>query len=105
MPVPVKQLQPVTTPTPERKHRPTGRLLPQHILRKCRQTSDPFPHIRHAASQIHANAGARTDYAASTERMIAVSTTGSIVLSKCKQRPPRRRNSITVGRGGSVIEA
>jgi len=100
--IPIKQLDPIPATSPERKNRTTGRLLTQHILGQCRQASNPLAHIRHAAGQIHPNPSARTDHAASTARIKDVSATGPIVLSKCKQRPPRKRNSTAVGGGVSV---
>lgn len=45
---------------------------------------------------------AQLDHAASTARIRDVSATGSIVLSKCKQRQPHKRNSIAVGGGASA---
>jgi len=84
------------------KHCSAGRFLAQDILRKRRQTRDALPHVRDTARKIYPNASSGTDHAASTARIKDVSATGSIVLSKCRQRPPRKRNSIAVGGGVSV---
>lgn len=95
--IPIEQLDPIPASPPECKDCATGGFLMQNILSKGRQSSDPFPHIRHAAGQIHANTGARPDHAASTARIKDVSAAGSIVLSKCRQRPHRKRNSTALG--------
>mgnify|MGYP003626609225 CR=1 FL=1 len=54
---------------------------------------DPFAHVRHTTGQINPNPRSRTNHAASIARIIAVSASGPIVLSKCKLRPPPKRNS------------
>lgn len=56
--------------------------------------------VRAGSYPRHANASARTDHAASTARISADNVAGSIVLSKCKLRPSRLRNSTATG-GGS----
>src|SRR5690554_386449 len=102
--VPVEQLDPISASPSESKHRTTRGLLMHYILCQCRQACDPFAHIRYAACQIHAHAGARTDHAVSTARISVVSATGSSVVSKCKRRSPRKRNSMAVGGGVSATE-
>jgi hypothetical protein len=59
----------------------------------------PLVRATMASGQINPNPSARTDHAASTARIRAVSETGSIVLSKCRQRLSRKRNSTAVGGG------
>src|SRR5690554_3225794 len=94
--VPVEQLDPIPASPSERKHGTTRGLLMQDILCQCCQARDPFAHVCHPAGQIHANTGARTDHVVSTARISVVSATGSNVVSKCKQRSPRKRNSMAV---------
>ena len=57
----------------------------------------PLVRATMASGQINPNPSDRTDHAASTARIRAVSETWSIVLSKCRQRLYRKRNSTAVG--------
>ncbi len=47
--IPIEKLQPISLAAPKRKHRPTRRLLAQHILRKRSQACNPFALMQSSA--------------------------------------------------------
>ena len=53
------------TQRPRRWHR----VLPQHLLRPCAETSDPAAHVRRPRGEIYPDAIARADHALSNTRI------------------------------------
>ena len=95
--IPIQKLDPISPSAAKGEDSTTCRFLAQHILGQRRQTRDTLAHIRHLASHVDANASPGTDHAPSTARISTDSAVGSIVLSKCKLRPPSKRNSTATG--------
>src|SRR5690606_4564177 len=96
--IPKQQLDAITTTPSKREHRTRRGLLAKRRLHQRHQAIDPLAHIRHTAGEIDANICAWRNHASSTERISAFKTSGAILASTFKPRPPLQPISIRMGR-------
>src|SRR5690606_37452294 len=100
----IKKLHTVATPSTKGEDRTPCRLLAQNILRKRSQAFYPLPHVGDPASQVHPNARAWSDHAASTARIRRVRMAALMSLSKRRLRPRHICSSIILeGRSASLL--